>query len=183
MTRKRLLHLLTYLAFALFIGWSFATGQDQGQAVWGNFTKFALTMLKLLPPAFLLIGLFDVWVSREMVEKNFGKAGGPMKYVWSVLLAATTVGGTFVAFPVAHALHAKGARYSAVLAYVSSASLVMVPMTIIEASILGIRFSAVRLAVSVPLVILSSSIMGRYLQRIGYELPATSDDKKKGRAL
>ncbi len=176
-TGKRLFHLLTYLLFAAFIGWSFVTGQDQGQAVWDNFAKFALTMLKLLPPAFLLIGLFDVWVSREMVEKNFGQAGGFMKYVWSILLAATTVGGTFVAFPVAHALHAKGARYSAVLAYVSSASLVMVPMTIIEASILGIRFSMVRLVVSVPLVIISSSIMGRYLERRGYQLPGGGDNK------
>ncbi len=171
MSRQRIFHLATYLIFAVFIGWSFLTGQDNGMAVWGNFTKFALTMLKLLPPAFVLIGLFDVWVSRETVEQNFGHASGMGKYFWSVLLAATTVGGTFVAFPVAHALHAKGARYSAILAYMSSASLVMVPMTIIEASILGIKFSVVRLLVSVPLVILSSSLMGRYLERRGYQLP------------
>jgi uncharacterized membrane protein YraQ (UPF0718 family) len=175
MNRKRLFHGITYVIFAVFIAWSFATGQDEGQAVWGNFTKFALTMLKLLPPAFVLIGLFDVWVSREMIENNFGRASGPMKYVWSVLLAATTVGGTFVAFPVAHALHGKGARFSAVLAYVSAASLVMVPMTIIEASILGIKFSLVRLAISIPLVVLSSSLMGRYLEHRGYQLPHEGD--------
>lgn len=175
MKRQQIFHISTYLVFIIFVGWSFVTGQEQGQAVWGNFTKFAITMLKLLPPAFLLIGLFDVWVSRAMVEKNFGKAGGPMKYVWSILLAATTVGGTFVAFPVAHALHAKGARYSAILAYVSAASLVMVPMTIIEASILGVKFSMVRLAVSIPLVILSSSLLGRYLERRNYKLPADGD--------
>ncbi len=177
MKRQQIFHILTYVFFIVFVGWSFATGQEHGQAVWGNFTQFAMTMLKLLPPAFLLIGLFDVWVSRDMVEKNFGKAGGPMKYLWSILLAATTVGGTFVAFPVAHALHAKGARYSAILAYVSAASLVMVPMTIIEASILGIKFSMVRLAVSLPLVIISSSLLGRYLERRGYELPAGGDTK------
>jgi len=171
LTRQRLFHLLTYVGFVGFVVWSFVTGQDQGLAVWGNFTKFALTMLKLLPPAFLLIGLFDVWVSRESVERNFGRAGGPMKYLWSILLAATTVGGTFVAFPVAHALHEKGAKYSAVLAYISSASLVMVPMTVIEASILGWRFSLVRLSVSIPLVILTSNLLGQYLDRSGYQLP------------
>ena len=133
-------------------------------------------MLKILPPAFVLIGLFDVGVSRETVERNFGQAAGPMKYVWSILLAATTVGGTFVAFPVAHALHGKGARFSAILAYMSSASLVMVPMTVIEASILGIRFSLVRLLISVPLVILTSSIMGRYLERRDYSLPAQKNE-------
>ena len=171
LNRRKLFPLLTYVAFAAFIVWSFATGQDRGVAVWGNFTKFALTMLKLLPPAFILIGLFDVWVSRESVERNFGRAGGPMKYIWSILLAATTVGGTFVAFPVAHSLREKGAKLSAVLAYVSSASLVMVPMTVIEASILGWRFSLVRLLVSVPLVILTSSLLGRYLEQRDYCLP------------
>ncbi len=172
MKRSRLFHILTYVAFAAFIGWSFVTGREQGVAVWRNFTTFAVTMLKLLPPAFVLIGLFEVWVSRETVERNFGHASGPLKYFWAVLLAATTVGGTFVAFPVAHALHGKGAKFSAVLAYVSCASLVMVPMTIIEASILGPKFSIVRLLVSVPLVILSSSLLGRYLDRRGYLLPA-----------
>ncbi len=33
-------------------------------------------------------------------------------YLWSILLAATTVGGTYVAIPVANALYHKGARYS-----------------------------------------------------------------------
>lgn len=176
MNKKRVFHLATYFVFAAFIVWSFMTGQDQGKAVWGNFSKFALTMLKILPPAFILIGLFDVWVSRETVQRNFGHASGPMKFVWSILLAATTVGGTFVAFPVAHALHEKGARFSAILAYMSSASLVMVPMTIIEASILGPRFSLVRLLISVPLVILTSSIMGRYLERRGYTFPVQGDE-------
>lgn len=176
MNRKGLIHLVTYVSFAAFIGWSFMTGQEQGLAVWGNFTKFALTMLQLLPPAFVLIGLFEVWVSREKVERNFGHAGGPMKYLWSILLAATTVGGTFVAFPVAHALHGKGARFSSILAYMSAASLVMVPMTVIEASILGIRFSLVRLLISVPLVILTSSLMGRYFEKRGYTLPDQGDE-------
>lgn len=176
MKRSHLFHGLTYLAFALFIGWSFLTGTDRGLAVWHNFAGFAGTMLKLLPPAFVLIGLFDVWVSPATIERNFGQASGPRKYFWSILLAATTVGGTFVALPAAHALHSKGARYSAILTYVSSASLVRVPMTVIEASILGLKFSLVRLSISVPLVILSSAILGSYLDRRGYILPAAPED-------
>lgn len=173
MKRRHWFHGLTYLAFVLYIGWSFLNGTDQGLAVWHNFAGFAGMMLKLLPPAFVLIGLFDVWVSPDTIERNFGQASGAKKYFWSILLAATTVGGTFVALPVAHALRGKGARYSAILTYVGSASLVRVPMTIIEASILGIKFSLVRLAVSVPLVILSSALLGNYLDRRGYTLPTS----------
>jgi len=176
MKRSRLFHGLTYLVFALFIGWSFLTGTDRGLAVWHNFAGFAGIMLKLLPPAFILIGLFDVWISPATIERNFGQASGPQKYFWAILLAATTVGGTFVALPVAHAMHEKGAKYSASLTYVGSASLVRAPMTIIEASILGIKFSLVRLAISVPLVILSSALLGSYLERQGYTLPPASGD-------
>lgn len=106
-----------------------------------------------------------------MIEKNFGHVSGFKKYVWSILLAATTVGGTFVAFPVAHSLHQKGAKYSAIFAYVSAASLVMIPMTIMEASILGLKFTIIRLGVSLPLVIISSKLLGDYLEKIKYELP------------
>jgi len=128
-------------------------------------------MIIILPPAFVLIGLFDVWVKRETIEKNFGHVSGIKKYFWSVLLAATTVGGTFVAFPVANALYHKGANYNSIFAYVTSASLVMIPMTIMEASILGIKFSIIRLGVSIPLVIISAKLLGNYFNSIDYKLP------------
>ena len=128
-------------------------------------------MIIILPPAFVLIGLFDVWVKRETIEKNFGHVSGIKKYFWSVLLAATTVGGTFVAFPVANALYHKGANYNSIFAYVTSASLVMIPMTIMEAPILGIKFSIIRLGVSIPLVIISAKLLGNYFNSIDYKLP------------
>lgn len=118
-----------------------------------------------------MIGLFDVWAKRETIEKNFGHASGMKKYIWSVLLAATTVGGTFVAFPVAYSLYQKGAKYSSIFAYISSASLLMIPMTIMEATILGIKFSTIRIGVSIPLVIITSILLGRHLEKINYTLP------------
>jgi uncharacterized membrane protein YraQ (UPF0718 family) len=163
-----------YLAFALFLGFigiSFITRFNTGMRIGKNFWLFAWDMLRILPPAFLLIGLFDVWASRDMVEKNFGDVSGPKKYLWAILLAGTTVGGTFVAFPVANALYHKGADYSSIFTYVTAASLVMIPMSIMEASILGLKFTLIRLGVSLPLVILSSALLGAYLQRHHYELP------------
>ncbi len=163
-----------YLAFVLFLaflGFSFLSGFDLGLRVADNFWLFAWDMLRILPPAFILIGLFDVWASRELIEKNFGQVSGFKKYIWAILLAATTVGGTFVAFPVANALYHKGADYSAIFTYVTSASLVMIPMSIMEATILGPRFTLVRLGVSLPLVVLSSAGLGTYFDRRRYRLP------------
>lgn len=162
---------LAFTVFLIFIGSSFIFDFELGMNVGENFWIFAWDMLRILPPAFLLIGLFDVWASREMIEKNFGNVSGPKKYIYAILLAATTVGGTFVAFPVANALYHKGADFSSIFTYVSSASLVMIPMSIMEASILGLDFTLIRLGVSLPLVIVSSALLGIYFQRRNYKLP------------
>ncbi len=165
---------LNYIIFAIFIaflGISYIMNFSLGERMGENFMIFAKDMAKILPPAFVLIGLFDVWVSRETIEKNFGKASGFKKYIYSILLAATTVGGTFVAFPVANALYHKGANYSSIFTYVTAASIVMIPMSIMEASILGLKFTLIRLGVSLPLVIISAIILGNHFTNINYELP------------
>jgi len=86
-------------------------------------------------------------------------------------LASTTVGGTFVAFPLANSLYHKGAKYSSILSYVTAASLFMIPMTIMEAGMLGLKFTAIRLLSSLPLIFLGAVYLGRYLEKTGYELP------------
>jgi len=163
---------LIFLLFIAFLGLSFLFKYEPGVRMGHNFILFATDMLLILPPAFVLIGLFDVWAKREVIERHFGEDSGLRGYLWAILLAATTVGGALVALPVANALYHKGARYAMVLAYVSAAALVMIPMTIMEATILGPSFTVVRLVVSLPLVIISSLLLEKFLLRSGYLLPA-----------
>lgn len=157
--------------FLVFVLASFVLGFAPGVDMGRNFLKFSWDMVLILPPAFVLIGLFDVWAKNETIEKQLGKTSGIKGYIWATLLAATTVGGVFVAFPVANALYHKGARIAILMTYLTSASLLMVPMTVMEASILGIRFTAVRLLVSLPLVFISSILIERFLGSSGYQLP------------
>ena len=127
-------------------------------------------MLKILPCAFILIGLFEIWVKKETVEKHFGKESGIRGYIWAVLLASTTVGGLYVAFPVAYSLYNKGAKLSVIFTYIGASAICRVPMTIFEASFMGIKFSAIRLLVSLPLVIISSILLGDYLEKRDYKI-------------
>jgi len=90
--------------------------------------------------------------------------------IWAVLLAATTVGGLYVAFPVAYCLYSKGAKLSAIFTYIAASAICRVPMVIFEASFLGIKFTSIRLLVSLPLVIMSSMTLGDYLARRNYEV-------------
>ncbi len=129
-------------------------------------------MFKILPCAFILIGLFEVWVRRETVEKHLGERSGIRGYIWAVLLAGTTVGGLYVAFPVAYSLYGKGAKLSVIFTYLGAAAICRVPMTIFEASFMGIKFTTIRLLVSLPLVIVTSILLGDYLTKRNYRIAA-----------
>lgn len=161
--------------FALFVLGSLASGFEPGVEMGKEFLRFSLQMLKVLPCVFVVIGLFEVWVKTETVEAHLGHGAGPGSYVWAVLLAGGTVGGLYVALPVANALALKRARLGVVLAFLSSAGICRIPMTLFEASFLGWKFTAVRFAVSLPLVLLTSAAIGRWLDRGHYHLPAPAE--------
>ena len=77
-----------YYIFAVFVAFivgSYFMNFDLGKRIGSNFMIFARDMGLLLPPAFILIGLFDVWVSRESIENNFGNTSGFKKYIYSFL--------------------------------------------------------------------------------------------------
>jgi uncharacterized membrane protein YraQ (UPF0718 family) len=168
---KRKTNFLIFILFTGFIGVSYLIDFGLGIKIGNNFFIFAKDMAFILPPAFILIGLFDVWVSREKVEKSFGNNSGAIKYFYAIALATTTVGGTFVAFPLANSLYHKGADYSAVFTYITAASLFMIPMSLMEASIIGIKFTLLRLGLSIPFIIISANLLKLYLNKINYKFP------------
>jgi uncharacterized membrane protein YraQ (UPF0718 family) len=165
MEKKKRIRVLVVALYFLFMLTSVLIGFDPGKQIGHNFLTFSKEMLLILPGAFILIGLFEVWVKRESIERHFGEKSGIRGYIWSILLAGTTVGGLYVAFPVAYSLYHKGARLSVILTYISASGICRIPMAIFEASFLGVKFSLVRLFVSIPLVILSSIWLGNYLER------------------
>ncbi|MCD6384588.1 permease [Candidatus Sumerlaeota bacterium] len=170
MRRTDILKTASISAYVIFILFSFAVGFAPGREIGRIFKTFSVDMFRVLPCAFILIGLFEVWVKKETVEKHFGERSGLRGYLWAVLLAGTTVGGLYVAFPVAYSLYNKGAKLSVIFTYVGASAICRVPMTIFEASFLGMKFSLIRLFVSIPLVILSSIWLGNYLEKRGYRI-------------
>jgi len=168
--KRNVIKIVGISVYIVFILFSFITGFDPGKQIGKNFITFSVDMLKILPCAFILIGLFEIWVKKETVEKHFGKESGIRGYIWGVLLASTTVGGLYVAFPVAYSLYNKGAKLSVIFTYIGTSAICRVPMTIFEASFMGIKFSAIRLLVSLPLVIISSILLGDYLEKRNYEI-------------
>ena len=156
--------IILILTYTIFVSISYLTDFNAGMQIGTNFFDFLRGMVTVLPCAFILIGLFEVWVKRETIEKHLGEDSGFKSYIWVILLASTTVGGIIVAFPVAYSLYKKGARISVLFTYISASAIGRIPMTVFEASFIGIKFSIIRLLISIPLVILSSILLEKILK-------------------
>ena len=165
-----LIRLLPALLFALFIAVSLLLRFQFGLTAGRRFLDFGGEMIKIVPFAFILIGLFEVWVPKQVVERHLGEQAGLRAHLWAVLLAGTTVGGLYVAFPVAAALQHKGARLAFLFTYIGASGVCRIPMTLFEASFLGIEFTLIRYLVAVPLIVLSSELLGAYLQRRDFRI-------------
>ena len=170
MKQNSVVRMAVISSYAIFVALSWIFSFDPGREISRNFASFSLDMLKVLPCAFVLIGLFEVWVKKETVEKHLGEESGIRGYVWGILLASTTVGGLYVAFPVAYSLYSKGAKLSVIFTYIGASAICRVPMTIFEASFLGIKFSVIRLFVAIPLVVITSILLGNYLRKRNYRI-------------
>lgn len=158
------------VAYLGFIAISAVIDFSPGKEIGSNFMYFWVDLLKVLPFAFILIGLFEVWVNRKTVERHLGEESGAKGYLWALALSSITVGGVFVAFPVAYSLYKKGAAFGVIFTYIGASAVCRIPMILFELSFMGIKFTAIRLAVSLPLVILSSVLLGRYLKKHNYEI-------------
>jgi uncharacterized membrane protein YraQ (UPF0718 family) len=172
MKRSTVIKIVLFAGYLVFLVVSWLTGFNTGQEIGRNFISFSATMLGIIPGAFILIGLFEVWVKRETVERHLGEGSDFRGYLWVILLGSTTVGGLYMAFPVAYALYSKGAKLSVIFTYLGAAAICRLPMAIFEASFLGVKFTVIRWLVSLPLVIITSILLGNYLTRRGYKMSA-----------
>ncbi|MHC4430674.1 MAG: permease [Planctomycetota bacterium] len=170
MNRRSLIKLTGLVSYLAFIAVSAVTDSSPGKGIGSNFVYFWADLIKVLPFAFVLIGLFEVWVSRETVERHLGEESRATGYLWALVLSGITVGGVFVAFPVAYSLHKKGAALGVIFTYIGASAVCRVPMNLFELSFMGLKFTAIRLGVSLPLVVFSSVLLGRYLKEQNYEL-------------
>lgn len=177
--KRRILAWAFPVVIVLFAAGSVAVEYPPGVRSAESLLLFLREMAVVIPPALILIALFEAWVPGRTVERHLGAHTGALAHLWALLLAGSTVGGLYVAFPVASALRGKGARLAVVFSYVGLAGIVRIPMTLFEISLLGPRFTLVRYLVGVPLVVVFSELLGRILEARGYSI--SDPEKSPGR--
>ena len=102
-----------------------------------------ISMLLVIPPIFVLIGLFDVWVERETMIKLMGENSGAKGMVIAFFVAAFSAGPTIAAFPIAVMMLKKGAKYSNVLFFVMVWSTLKLPIVIFQVSTIGLKLTLI----------------------------------------
>lgn len=154
----------------LFVLFSYSSKLDFGIAVGEQFFSVFWSMIKILPCAFILIALFEKWCHRETVERHLGAHSGVKGYLWALILGSMTIGGLFVAFPLAFSLHRKGASLKVIFSFLGFAGVCRIPMTLFEASFLGIEFTIIRLCTAIPIMLGTGMLLGWYLEKQNYTI-------------
>ncbi len=123
---------------------------------------YLLEMIWILPAVMILMGLFKVWISKELVVKYLGKASGLKGILIAVVLGATPTGPLYVAFPLAAAMLKKGARVMNIIIFLSAWACIKIPQEMIELQFLGLNFMVTRLILTIIFV----SLMGFFIEKI-----------------
>ena len=115
---------LTYKAF-----------ENTGNQLW--------SMLLIVPPIFILIGLFDVWVPRETIIKLMGENSGVRGMFLAFLLGAFSAGPTIASFPLAMIMVKKGAKFSNVMFFIMVWSSLKVPILFFQVTTIGLKLTII----------------------------------------
>jgi len=120
-----------------------------------------IEMLLIIPPVFILLGLLDVWIEREVMMKYLGEDSGLKGILISIIIGSAAAGPLYGAFPIAAVFMKKGVKFSNILIFIGAWSTTKVPMFMFELGSLGPRFALTRLAVDIVGIIVMAFILDK----------------------
>lgn len=121
-------------------------------------------MLLIIPPIFVLLGLLDVWVPRNVMVRYMGEGSGLKGILLSLFLGSAAAGPLYGAFPVAAVFMKKGVRLFNILVFMGAWSTTKIPLILFELSALGPRFALTRLLVNLPGILLIAFTVNRLVR-------------------
>jgi uncharacterized membrane protein YraQ (UPF0718 family) len=154
--RRPLLVATTILAVHLALWIPFPGLAAQSLRNWG---QGLVEVLVIVPSVLVLIGLFDAWVPKEVVARNLGRASGIRGVLLALLLGTAAAGPIYAAFPIGATLLEKGARPANLVIFLGAWATIKLPMLMMESAFLGIRFALLRLALTLPGIMVCGFLM------------------------
>ncbi|WP_279145761.1 permease [Clostridium tyrobutyricum] len=122
-------------------------------------------MALVIPPVFILLGLLDIWIPREIMIKYMGEGSGIVGIILAILIGSAAAGPLYGAFPVSAVFMKKGVKFSNILIFIGAWSTTKIPMFLFEMSALGSKFAVTRLLIDIPGIIIISYILSAFFSK------------------
>jgi uncharacterized membrane protein YraQ (UPF0718 family) len=129
-----------------------------------------IEMISFIPIVFILVGLLDAWIPKKKFEKYMGPGSGFKGTLISVVFSMFQAGPLYGAFPIVYILYKKGASIKNIFIFIGCFSLLKIPMLTIETGYLGLEFTLVRAAITIPLFIAIGYLMEYYLKDKNFKI-------------
>lgn len=152
---------LVSLALLLYL-WAGLAVPDRAFRALQSGSSLLVSVALLVVSVMGLVGLVQVWISRDAVAGLLGKEAGPKALLIAALCGTLLIGPPYIIFPLLMTVRKQGARW-AVVTIVLAAYAVKLPMIPLEVGFLGWPFSLGRsvltLAFAIPTGLLVEKLM------------------------
>ncbi|HKL60048.1 MAG TPA: permease [Sphaerochaeta sp.] len=143
---------LVYIALFIFAP---STAQSSSRVTW----EYFLEMVFILPPVFILMGLMEVWLPKDKIQKWLGNDSGIRGGIFSLALGTLPTGPLYVAFPLAASLLHKGASVTNVVIFLGSWAALKIPQLMVEVKFLGWGFALTRFILTTIALVIMGLVM------------------------
>lgn len=142
--------------------WAYWTAPERALAALQSGGAILLSVSLLIIAVMGLVGLVQVWISREAVARLLGEESGPKALLLAALCGTLLIGPPYIIFPLLMTIRRHGARW-AVVTIVLAAYAVKLPMIPFEVGFLGWPFSLGRSFLTLLLAIPTGLIVERLM--------------------
>ncbi len=144
--------------------WAFVVAPERAsEALWVGSSTFA-SVLILIIAVFGLVGILQVWISRDLIVRLLGRDAGIKGLLIAALCGTLLIGPAYIIFPLLMSIQKQGARW-AVIAIVLTSYAVKLQMIPIEVGFLGWPFSIGRALITIALAIPTGLLIETLMER------------------
>jgi uncharacterized membrane protein YraQ (UPF0718 family) len=126
---------------------------------------YAKEMVFIMPPVFILMGLLEIWIPKDKIQKWLGTSSGIRGIILSFLMGTLPTGPLYVAFPMTASLLKKGASISNMVVFLGSWAALKIPQLLVEIKFLGGAFTSLRFGLTLTIIIIIGIIMEILLKK------------------
>ena len=142
--------------------WAFSLDQGKALLALQISAETLASVLLLIAAVFGLVGLLQVWISRDLIVRLFGREGGIKGLLFAAFCGTLLIGPPYIIFPLLMSLRLQGARW-AVIVIVLASYTVKLHMIPLEVGFLGWQFSLLRIVLTLVFAIPSGLAMEAFL--------------------